>query len=162
MVHAEKWRTLTMNTQTYDPEAPIDDLRPSRFLKVADLRDRWHVCSMPVTIARVEKEPTIPNPKDLDPATADAKNPQGKPRIVYQPVLYLKMKDGQTWPQGYLVSADVDVQSLKTATKAQKISELPGKTIMIIIGEWRKDEVLRISPLPPMPGEKPKPYQSKK
>lgn len=134
---------------TIPNQTRIDDLHPSRFIKVSDLLDRWNVQSLTVTISRMESEETIPNPKDLDPATADQKNPNGKPRVVLQPVLYFKTKTGDEYPRGYLLSAQVDVQSLKSATKAATVGELIGKRIVIIVGEHRKKAVLRISPMPP-------------
>jgi hypothetical protein len=128
------------------PNTLLDDLHPSRFLKVTDLRDRWKVTQLTVTISRMTQEETVPNPKDIDELTR-------KPRVVMQPVLYFKTKTGAEFPRGYLLSAQVDVQSLKTATQAGTVGELVGKKIVIIIGEHKKQAVLRISPLPPMPGE---------
>jgi len=95
-------------------------------------------------------EPTVPNAKDLDPTTADAKNPRGKPRIVMQKVLYFLTKHGTEWQSGYLLSAKVDDESLKKATKAETAGELIGKRVVIIVGEHNKQAVLRISPMPPM------------
>jgi hypothetical protein len=141
-----------MNAQPYDPTTRIDDLHPSRFLKVTDLTERWKVAQLTVTIARIMSEETIPNPTDLDPTTADRKNPNGKPRIIMQPVLYFNTKSGAPFPRGYLVSAQVDLQSLKSATKAETVGEMIGKKITIIVGEHRKKAVLRISPMPPMEG----------
>ncbi len=139
-----------MNAQPVPANTLLDDFHPSRFLKVTDLLDRWHVQSITVTISRVMDEPTTPNIKDLDPTTADAQHPNGKPRVVIQKVLYFQTKTGAEFPRGYLVSAQVDVQSLKTATKATTAGEIIGKKIVILIGEHRKQAVLRISPLPPM------------
>lgn len=139
-----------MNTQPIAPGTLLDDLHPSRFLKVTDLRDRWHVTSVTVTISRMTQEETVPNPKDIDEQTR-------KPRVVMQPVLYFRTRtkhaaiaDGPEFPRGYLLSAQVDVQSLKSATRAGTVGELVGKKIVIIIGEHKKQAVLRISPLPPM------------
>jgi len=138
-----------MTTQTYDPKTPLMDLHPSRFLKVEDLKVRWHVQQLAVTIARIAPEDTIPNPKDLDSATADSRNPNGKPRVIVQPVLYFQTKTGAPFPRGYLLSTQVDVASLMEATKAETIGEVIGKKIIIYIGEHRKQEVLRISPTAP-------------
>jgi hypothetical protein len=138
-----------MNAQPIDNSTRLDDLHPSRFLKVTDLTERWKVAQLTVTIARIMSEETIPNPKDLDPTTADRNNPNGKPRIVNQPVLYFQTKNGAPFPRGYLVSAQVDIQSLKSATKAETVGEMIGKKITIILGEHRKKAVLRISPMPP-------------
>lgn len=140
-----------MNAQSrpVDPNTPLDDFHPSRFLKVTDLTERWKVKSITVTISRVMDEPTVPNAKDLDPATADAKNPRGKPRIVMQKVFYFLTKHGTEWQSGYLLSAKADDESLKKATKAETAGELIGKRVVIIVGEYRGSPVLRISPLPP-------------
>jgi len=132
-----------MTAQTYDPNTRLDDLHPSRFLKVSDLLERWHVQQITVTISRLEPEDTIPNPKDIDPATK-------KPRIEAQPVLYFQTKAGAPFPRGYLLAAQVDVQSLKSATKAETIAEVLGKKIVILVGEHRGKAVLRISAMPPM------------
>jgi len=141
-----------MNAQSkpVDPNTPLDDFQPARFLKASDLLERWKVQELTVTIARVMDESTIPNAKDLDPATADQWHPKGKPREVIQKVLYFKTKTGQEFPRGYLVSAKIDVQSLKTATKATTAGELIGKRIVIMAAEYNRQAVLRISPLPPM------------
>lgn len=119
----------------------LDDLHPSRFLKVADLLDRWHVQSITVTISRMTSETTIPNPKDIDPETR-------KPREVLQPVLYFATKNGQEFPRGYLLSARADVESLKASTGAHTVGDLIGKKIKITIGEHKRNAVLRIDPAP--------------
>jgi hypothetical protein len=126
----------------------LDDLHPSRFLKVSDLLDRWHVQSITVTISRMTSEETIPNPKDLDETTR-------KPRVVMQPVLYFfqKQKDPTAtslieFPRGYLLSSRVDVESLKSATGAHTIGDLIGKRIKITVGEHKRAAVLRIDPAP--------------
>ena len=133
-----------MNAQLIPDDTLLDDLHPSRFLKVADLLDRWHVQKMIVTVSRMTREETVPNTKDIDLAT-------DKPRIVIQPVFYfIREGKSQEWPSGYLLSAQTDVQSLKTATKARTTGEVKGKRVVIEIGEHRKQKVLRISPMPPM------------
>jgi len=146
-----------MSTPTPIPPATLlDDLHPSRFLKVADLLDRWHVQSLAVTISRMNHEETIPNPRDLDPTTTDPRNPKGKPRVVVQPVLYFSTKTGAEFPRGYLLSAGVDVESLKAATGARTVGDLVGKRIVIMVGEHKHNAVLRISPQPVQPApEKP-------
>ena len=120
----------------------LDDLHPARFLKVTDLTDRWKVAQVTVTISRMTTEETIPNPSDVDPATR-------KPRVVMQPVLYFQTKNGAEFGRGYLLSAAIDVQSLKTATQAQTVGELIGKRITIVLGEHKRKAVLRISPTKP-------------
>jgi len=130
----------------------LDDLHPARFLKVTDLTDRWKVAQVTVTISRMTTEETIPNPSDVDPATR-------KPRVVMQPVLYFLQKPTKgienisqppEFPRGYLLSAAIDVQSLKTATQAQTVGELIGKRITIVLGEHKRKAVLRISPNKPI------------
>jgi hypothetical protein len=123
-------------------ETLLDDLHPARFLKVADLLERWKVQSVTVTISRLTREETVPNPKDIDPAT-------NKPRVVVQPVLYFKTKAGAEFPRGYLLSAAVDVESIKAATHASTAGELINKRVTITVGEHRHKAVLRISPTPP-------------
>lgn len=119
----------------------LDDLHPSRFLKVGDLLDRWKVRDIVVTISRMTNETTIPNPKDIDPETR-------KPREVLQPVLYFATKSGTEYPRGYLLSARVDVESLKAATSAHTVGDLIGKKIKITVGEHNRNAVLRIDPAP--------------
>jgi hypothetical protein len=152
---------MTTNSQPIAPNTLLDDLHPSRFLKVTDLTERWKVAQMTVTISRITKESTIPNPKDLDPTTADKQHPNGKPRVVWQPAFYFKREGkSQEWPSAYLLSAQVDIQSIKTAAKATTTGELIGKQITIMIGEHRKQAVLRISPMPPMDPQQPGPQQT--
>jgi hypothetical protein len=126
---------------TINPNERLDDLHPSRFLKVIDLLERWKVREITVTISRFEREETTPNPKDVDPTTR-------KPRVVIQPVLYFKTKGGAEFPRGYLVSAGADIQSLKTATSSQTVGEVIGKKIRITVGEFKHKAVLRIDPNP--------------
>ena len=140
-----------MNAQPIQPTTLLDDLHPKRFLQVSDLLERWKVQQLAVTISRMMSEETVPNPKDLDPKTADKQHPNGKPRIVMQPVLYFATRTGQEFPRGYLVSAQVDVESLKSSTGARTAGELIGKKIIIYAGEHRKQAVLRISPVAPEP-----------
>ncbi len=125
----------------------IGDLIPSRFLKVEDLTERWHVEQIPVTICRVAKVETIPNAKEIDPETK-------KPIVVMQTVLYFKNRAGNEFHRGYLLTAKEDLESLKAATGAQTSGDLLNKRILIFIGEFRKKPVLRISPVPPEPEQK--------
>jgi len=129
------------NPTPIPPTTLLDDLHPARFLKPADLLDRWHVQSLTVTISRMTHEETIPNPRDVDPDTR-------KPRVVTQPVLYFQTKSGAEFPRGYLLSAGVDVASLKSATGAHTVGDLTGKRITITVGEHKHQAVLRISPQP--------------
>lgn len=119
----------------------LDDLHPARFLKVGDLLDRWKVQSVTVTISRMTHEETIPNPRDIDPATR-------KPVVKVQPVLYFKTKAGTEFPRGYLLSAGIDVESLKTSTGAGTVGELIDKKIKIIVGQHKGKAVLRIDQQP--------------
>jgi hypothetical protein len=130
---------------TITPDTLLDDLHPKRFLQVADLLERWKVQSLTVTISRLAYEETIPLPSDIDPATH-------KPRVVVQPALYFTQKDGKEFPRGYLMSAAVDVASLKSATNAKTAGETTGKRIQITVGEHKRKAVLRISPTTPKEG----------
>src|SRR3990172_3741792 len=151
-----------MNAQSkpVDPNTPLIDFHLSRFLKITDLTKRWKVNSITVTISRVTDEATVPNPKDLDPQTADAKNPHGKPRIAIQKAFYFLDKHGNEWQSAYLLSAKIDTESLESATKATTAGELIGKRVVIQVGEHRKQAVLRISPIPPMNPQQPEPKQT--
>lgn len=128
-----------MTTQPIAPTTLLDDLHPARFLKVTDLLERWRVQSVTVTISRLAREETIPNVKDIDDNTH-------KPRVVIQPVLYFVTKNGDEFPRGYLLSAGVDVQSLKSTTGALTIADVIGKRITIMVGEHKHKAVLRIDP----------------
>lgn len=128
------------------PATLLDDLHPKRFLQVSDLLDRWHVQSLAVTISRMTHEETIPNPRDVDPATH-------KPAVKIQPVLYFQTKSGAEFPRGYLLSAGVDVESLKAATGARTVGDLTGKRITITVGEHKHNAVLRINPQPAQPAQ---------
>ena len=132
---------MTPQPQNIPPDELIDDLHPARFLKVTDILDRWKVRDLVVTISRMTREPTTPNPNDIDPETK-------KPRVVTQPVLYFKTRTGPEFPRGYLVSAKADTESLKAATGARTVGELGGKRIRIVVGEHRRKAVLRIDPQP--------------
>lgn len=130
-----------MTPQPIPPAELLDDLHPARFLKVADLLERWRVQSMIVTISRLTREDTTPNIADIDPQTK-------KPRVVIQPVIYFQTKSGAEFPRGYLLSAAADVQSLKTATAAQTVGDVIGRKIKIIVGEHKRKAVLRIDTKP--------------
>jgi hypothetical protein len=131
-----------MTNQPIAPDTLLDDLHPKRFLQVTDLLDRWHVQALTVTISRMTREETVPQPGDIDPATR-------KPRVVTQPVLYIQTKAGTEFPRGYLLSAAVDIAALKSATQAHTVGDLVGKRISITVGEHKRKAVLRISPTPP-------------
>ena len=131
-------------TTNIEPNTLLDDLYPSRFIQPTDLIDRWNVSSLTVTISRMTHEKTIPNPKDIDPATR-------KPRVAVKPVLYFLTRGGSEYARGYLLSARVDVESLKTAGTARTVGETIGKRITISLGIHNKQTVLRILPTPPPP-----------
>jgi hypothetical protein len=128
----------------------LDDLHPARFLQVTDLTERWKLAEITVTISRLAYEDTIPNPKDLDPETADAKNPRGKPRVVIEPVLYFLTKHNTEWPHGMLLAARENTRNLKAATGAHCVGDLIGKRVTIVIGQHKGKAVLRISPTAPI------------
>lgn len=141
---------MTTNSTPMPENTLLDDFKPSRFLKVGDLLERWKTNQIVVQISRVTKESTIPNPKDLDPATADAKNPKGKPRVEIQPAFYFLQRDGSEWQSAYLLSAQIDIESIKIATRARKAGELIGKRVTIKVSQYRGNAVLRIDPQTPM------------
>lgn len=128
----------------------LDDLHPARFLQVTDLTERWKLAEITVTISRLTYEETVPVPSDLDPATADAKNPRGKPRVILEPVLYFLTKHGTEFPRGMLLGAKENTRNLKAATGAHTVGELIGKRVTIVIGEHKRKSVLRISPTAPI------------
>jgi len=117
----------------------LDDLHPARFLRVTDLTERWKVARLLVKISRLQYEETVPKTTDIDPQTH-------KPRIVMQPVMYFFTKDGNEYPRPYLLSAKVDLQSLKTATGCCTAGELKGRTVVIMVGRHKEKPVLRIDP----------------
>ena len=133
---------MANNSKTIPDEVLIDDLHPARFLKAYDLTERWSVQSLIVTISRVAYEETVPVPSDIDPATR-------KPCIVIEPVLYFLDKHGKEFPRGLLLSARVNIQSLKSATGAKTHGEAKGKRIIVELGEHKHNAVLRINPTPP-------------
>jgi hypothetical protein len=124
---------------TIPPTTLLDDLHPARFLKVADLLERWKVQAVTVEISRMTQEETVPNPRDIDPHTR-------KPAVKIQPVLYFKTKSGAEFSRGYLLSAAVDVESLKASTGARTVGGLGGRKIKIKVGEHKGKAVLRIDP----------------
>ena len=130
------------NARPVPGDTLIDDLNPSRFLKPADLTERWHVQSLTVTILRIAEEDTWPSMNDIDPITR-------KPKVKRAYVLYFKNRDGGEFPRGMLISASENVTALKAATGAKTVGEMIGKRITIIVGEFRHKPVLRISPETP-------------
>ena len=117
---------------TLSPETLLIDLQPTRFLKVQDLQLRWKVTEITVTIASVTKEEVEPRPGQKE----------------MQPVLYFKTKSGTIYPQGFLLAARMNVEALASATGAKTVGEAIGKKILIIIGQHKGKDVLRIDPKP--------------
>ena len=120
------------------PNKSLDDLFPSRFLKPEQLI-AWKITEITVTVAQVQEELVEPKPGQKE----------------WKPVIYFRTKSGKTHPQGYLISAKIDKDSLKTATGAQTIGELVGKRITIKLDSYRNQTVLRIDPSPPAPSQPP-------
>lgn len=134
--------SFNANSRPVSDDTLIDDLNPSRFLKAEDLTERWKVQSLTVTISRITEEDTWPSMNDIDPQTR-------KPKVKKAKVLYFKQRDGSEFPRGMLLSANENLTALKAATGATTVGELVGKRITLIVGEFRKRPVLRISPEPP-------------
>lgn len=130
------------NSRPVPDDTLIDDLNPSRFLRAEDLTERWNVKSLTVTISRLAHEDTWPSMQDLDPQTR-------KPKVKVATVLYFKSKSGGEFPRGMLVNNNENFNALKAATGARTVGEMIGKRITIIVGEFHKKPVLRISPEPP-------------
>lgn len=124
-----------MNQNNLPADTLLLDLQPTRFLKVQDLRDRWNVDEVIVTIANVQRETVEPKPGHKE----------------VQPVLYFKTKDGSVYPQGFLLAARVNVTNLAEATGARTIGEAIGKKVTIYIDKHRDQDVLRISDQPVEP-----------
>jgi len=129
----------TPKSRPLSSSSTLDSLFPNRFLKPADLIN-WKVTTVTVTVAEIHEEEVIPKP--------------GEP-AEWKPVLYFRTKAGSLHPQGYLLSAKVDKDALKTATGAGTIGELVGKKIMIQLEDFHHKTVLRINPTPFV--EEPKP-----
>ncbi len=110
----------------------LDDVFPNRFIKAEDLI-KVGATSISVTIDHVNEEEVTPKP--------------GAP-AEWKLVIYFRTRKGILWPQGYLLSAKVDRDSLKTATGATTVGGLTGKAITIHIDEYKRESVLRISPQP--------------
>jgi hypothetical protein len=120
-----KSRPISNNTS-------LDDLFPSRFLKPEQLL-AWRMTEITVTVAKIQEEEVEPKPGQKE----------------WKPVIYFQTKVGKVHPQGYLLSAKVDKDSLKTATGAATIGEVIGKQITIKIADYRGRAVLRIDSKPP-------------
>ena len=130
-----------MTTTPIPDQVLLMDLHPTRFLRVEDFTERWQIKEIHVTITRLTSEETIPQAKDIDPATH-------KPRIIMQPVLYFQNKDGAEYPRGMLLGAGENVKALRSATGARTVGELKGKRITIAVSEFKSKPVLRINPKP--------------
>ena len=130
-----------MDNQPKKTTPPADteliDLMPSRFIRVTDFTERWNVTEISVSIRGFMVEETIPLPADIDHETR-------KPRIVNQPVIYFKDKNGKDYPRGYLVSSKADMQALRTF--GHTVGDLFGKVITIKLDTHRNKAVMRIQP----------------
>jgi hypothetical protein len=140
------------NTRPVPNDTLFMDLKTPRFLDVEDLTERWKIQSLDVEISRLAYEDTGPSMQDIDPATK-------KPRVKEATVLYFKSKTGKEYPRGMMIDAKENRDALRAATKAKTAGDLIGKRITIMVGEWRKKKVLRISPTPPA-AVAPKPAQA--
>ena len=129
-------------TRPIDPKRALDDLFPARFMKPTLLL-RWNLTQLTATIVRIQEEEVKPKPTDP---------PEWKPVLYFQKK---NGKNGEIFPQGYLLSAKIDKDSLKTATGAQTLGELTGKRIVIKLDQYRGRSVLRIDPQPPADDPKP-------
>jgi hypothetical protein len=112
----------------------LDDLFPTRFLK-ADQLLAWKVTEITVTILKIQEEEVEPKPGQRE----------------WKPVIYFKSRDGKLYPQGYLLSAKVDKDALKSSTSATTIDQIIGKQITIRLADYRGRTVLRIDPTPEKP-----------
>ena len=125
--------TTPTNAQPIPADMLLDDFHTARFLKPADLLDRWHVQQINVTISRLTFETVMPKPDQKET----------------KPVLYFKTKAGGEFPRGYLLGSKADIESLKSSTGATTAGGVIGRRITITVGEYRNNAVLRISPIPP-------------
>lgn len=131
------------NSRPLSPDTLFMDLKTPRFLTPEDLTERWKVQSVDVEISRFTVEDTWPSMKDIDPATK-------KPKVKEATVMYFKStKTGQEYSRGMMIDAKENRDALKEATGAKTVGDLIGKRVTIIVGEFRKKPVLRISPTPP-------------
>jgi hypothetical protein len=119
-------------TRPIDPTKSIANLFPARFLR-PDHLVAWGVTQIVVTIDHLQEEEVTPHP--------------GQP-AEWKPVLYFRTKTGTVHPQGFLLSAKIDAESLGSATASTTIGDLAGKQIVIQLSSWKNKTVLRISPQP--------------
>lgn len=118
-------------TRPIKNDRQINSLFPTRFLKPAQLL-AWKVTEIIVTISRIVEEEVQPKLNQIE----------------WKAVLYFMSKNGSEHPQGYLLSAKVDAESLTTSTGAQSVGDIPGKQIKIKLDTFRHKSVLRIDPEP--------------
>ena len=120
-------------TRQIDTGKTLDTLFPARFLKAEQLI-AWNVTAITATIDHIQEEEVTPKP--------------GQP-AEWKPVIYLRSpRTGKVIETGYLLSAKVDLDSIKSSTSARTIADLIGKTITIKLATWKNDTVLRIDPTP--------------
>ncbi|HEC61410.1 hypothetical protein LCGC14_0761690 [marine sediment metagenome] len=124
-------------TRSLDESRSLDSLFPSRFLK-ADHLIAWKITDLTVTIAKLVEEEVQPRPNQME----------------WKTVIYFHARDNGIHPQGYLLSAKIDKDALKSATGAQTIAQLIGSRIIIQLDTFRGKAVLRIRPTPPPEEEK--------
>lgn len=117
----------------------IGSLFPTRFLKAAQLL-AWKVTEIIVTISRVVEEEVQPKPGQTE----------------WKVVLYFRTKNGNEYPQGYLLSAKVDSESLSQSTAAETVQDLIECRIKIKLDVYRGKSVLRIDPEPVTDTDEPK------
>jgi hypothetical protein len=122
----------TPKSRPIETSKPIANLFPARFLR-PDHLVTWGVTQITVTIDHLQEEEVTPHP--------------GQP-AEWKPVLYFRTKTGTVHPQGFLVSAKVDAESLSSATAATTVGDLLGKQITIQLSSWKNKTVLRINPQP--------------
>lgn len=118
-------------TRPISNDRTLGSLFPTRFLKPAQLI-AWKVTEIIVTISRIVEEQVQPKPNQVE----------------WKTVLYFMAKNGHEHPQGYLLSAKIDSESLARSTRVELVGELPGKQIRIKLDEYRGKSVLRIDPEP--------------
>lgn len=110
----------------------IESIFPSRFLKA------WHLLNNSMqeitdTIKSLQMEPVTTDGEDYKDAL-----------VIY----FCRIKTP------YLLSAKADMETLKKSYGVRKIGDLVGLEITLVVTEFRRDEVLRVKPLPY--GAKPK------
>lgn len=133
-------RTATTSIELPDSTLLID-LAPSRFLKVQDLKIRWQVTSLIVTIRKINKWSVMPSSQDIDPQTR-------QPREEWVNVMHVTLPNGEEWQPPMILKANANVDALIKATGGRTLKDVLGKRVKIIVGTYKGKEVLRIDPQP--------------